>query len=48
MVDTSQDILGEGMIKHVVRKGVPINQYKQFKFIDRNGNPYYKAPENGY
>ena len=27
------DILGEGMIKHVVRKGVPLNQYKQFKTI---------------
>ena len=34
------------------KRGIPINAYKQFKFIDRFGNTYYMKPQgfdhNGY
>ena len=29
-------------------RGIPLNAYKQFKFIDSNGDPYYYRPEERY
>jgi hypothetical protein len=29
-------------------RGIPLNAYKQFKFIDSNGDPYYFRPQERY
>ena len=33
------------IIEEPVKKGIPLNAYKHFKFIDRNGNTYYLKKE---
>lgn len=39
-------------VERPARRGFPLNAYKQFKAIDRNGDAYYMAPKgsdsNGY
>lgn len=29
-------------------RGIPLNAYKQFKFIDRDGNTYHLRREEGF